>query len=148
MPTGQTSDSRRLFADGHFSTPDGKARLIPTVPQAPVLEREEGWLLNTGRLRDQWHTMTRTGHLPRLMEAEPYPRVTVNHHTLLQSGLEAGQLVHLSSPRGEVLARLERDDALADNEAFMPIRITSYNVCYTKLLRAPHPGQIAAGYGD
>ncbi|GAA4502146.1 molybdopterin-dependent oxidoreductase [Pseudaeromonas paramecii] len=118
---GRSADARRLFGDGRFSTPDGKARLIATVPQAPVLEQEEGWLLNTGRLRDQWHTMTRTGHLPRLMEAEPYPRVTVNHHTLLQSGLEPGQLVHLSSPRGEVLARLERDDALADNEAFMPM---------------------------
>lgn len=120
----------RLFGEGRFSTPSGKARLLATQPQAPVLDetlalgaewQQGAWLLNTGRLRDQWHTMTRTGHLPRLMENEPYPRVSVNHHTLLASGLEQGQLVWLGSRRDQLLARLERDDGLADNHAFMPM---------------------------
>ena len=119
--------TERLFAEGRFSTPNGKARLIAAAPLLPVLDADPvdseraGWLLNTGRVRDQWHTMTRTGHLVRLMENEPYPKVSVNHHTLLASGLELGQLVWLGSKRDQVLARLERDDGLADNEAFMPM---------------------------
>ncbi len=126
---------QRRFGDGRFSTADGKARLIATLPEAPQLDERptpdsgdraaeparQQWLLNTGRLRDQWHTMTRTGHLARLMETEPYPRVTVNQTTLLASGLAQGQLVWLGAKRDQVLARLERDDGLADNEAFMPM---------------------------
>ncbi|MFC3913933.1 molybdopterin-dependent oxidoreductase [Pseudaeromonas sharmana] len=118
----------RRFGDGHFSTPDGKARLMAVQPQLPQLDLPapdaspgRNWLLNTGRLRDQWHTMTRTGHLTRLMETEPYPRISVNHTTLLASGLEQGQLVWIGSRRDQVLARLERDDGLADDEAFMPM---------------------------
>ena len=126
-PKVAPAERLRRFGDGRFSTPSGKAQLIAAIPQAPRLDDApdqsagHGWLLNTGRLRDQWHTMTRTGHLARLMETEPYPRVTVNHHTLLSSGLTQGQLVWLGSKRDQVLARLERDDGLADDEAFMPM---------------------------
>ena len=60
----------RLFADGGFPTPDGRARLVPTRLAAGRRgDRTRGYplLLNTGRVRDQWHTMTRTGLVPRLM---------------------------------------------------------------------------------
>ena len=130
-PKVAQEERQRRFGDGRFSTPSGKARLIAAQPLPPVLddhptqhpeqERGHSWLLNTGRLRDQWHTMTRTGHLARLMETEPYPRITVNQHTLLSSGLQPGELVWVGAKRDQVLARLERDDGLADDEAFMPM---------------------------
>ena len=64
-PTG----TPRLFETGGFFTPDRKARFIPVVPRPPknATSREHPLVLNTGRIRDQWHTMTRTGKSPRLM---------------------------------------------------------------------------------
>ena len=126
LPAGKNVASQRLFGDGCFSTPNGKANLLAVVPQEPVLkrkaERQEGaWLLNTGRLRDQWHTMTRTGHLPRLMETEPLPKVYVNHQTILNSGFTEGALIRINSLQGSVMTLLGRDDGLRDGEAFMPM---------------------------
>ena len=61
-PPACTAD--RLFGDGNgFATPDGRARFVPTPYRPPAVAADEQWplLLNTGRVRDQWHTMTRTG---------------------------------------------------------------------------------------
>lgn len=126
LSANNSRDNRRLFADGNFTTPDGKANLIAVEPKDPVIKRQEAakegaWLLNSGRLRDQWHTMTRTGHLPRLMETEPLPKVYVNHQTLLASGYTEGQLIRLTSLQGSVMTILGRDDGLRDYEAFMPM---------------------------
>ena len=57
----------RLFESGGFFTPDRKARFVPVVPRAPenATSRDYPLILNTGRIRDQWHTMTRTGKSPR-----------------------------------------------------------------------------------
>ena len=126
LPAGKHVASQRLFGDGCFSTPNGKANLLAVVPQEPVLkrkaERQEGsWLLNTGRLRDQWHTMTRTGHLSRLMETEPLPKVYVNQQTLQASGFSEGALIRINSQQGSVMTLLGRDDGLRDGEAFMPM---------------------------
>ena len=119
-------DNRRLFADGQFTTPDGKANLLAVEPQEPVIRRQEpktegSWMLNTGRLRDQWHTMTRTGHLPRLMETEPLPKVYINQLTMQAKGFYEGQLIKLTSLQGSVMTIVGRDDGLRDGEAFMPM---------------------------
>eukprot|EP01032_Pedospumella_encystans_P020963 gene20964-23800_t len=60
---GVGGGTARLFEDGRYSHPDGKARFIATVPRLPVHQIDEDFplSLNTGRVRDQWHTMTRTG---------------------------------------------------------------------------------------
>src|SRR5690606_10148627 len=62
------------FAGGRFQTPDGRARLI-TVAQRPREQALVHWpmTLNTGRYRDQWHTMTRTGLSPRLARHSEEP---------------------------------------------------------------------------
>lgn len=66
----------RIFGDGRFFTPDGKAGLVPTPFRPPAIATSGPlpFVLNTGRVRDQWHTMTRTGKTPRLTShiAEPY----------------------------------------------------------------------------
>jgi assimilatory nitrate reductase catalytic subunit len=66
---------QRFFADGRFFTPDGKARFVAIAPRGEVRTSEAfPFVLNTGRVRDHWHTMTRTGRSPRLSQhlAEPY----------------------------------------------------------------------------
>jgi assimilatory nitrate reductase catalytic subunit len=69
----------RLFSDGRYYTPSGRARLIPITPHLPVarLDAPHPFLLNTGRIRDQWHTMTRSGRSVRLLShiAEPFVEI-------------------------------------------------------------------------
>ena len=63
-------------ADGRFPTPDGRARFVAVRQEGPALavDRELSASRSTpGRLRDQWHTMTRTGRVPRLMAHAPEP---------------------------------------------------------------------------
>ncbi|TIV62806.1 MAG: hypothetical protein E5V89_32635, partial [Mesorhizobium sp.] len=69
-----------MFADGRFPTPDGRARFVPVRQEATAFTVDADYplALNTGRLRDQWHTMTRTGNVPRLMANAPEPAVDLN----------------------------------------------------------------------
>ena len=120
----------RLFEDGRFATPDGRARLLPLAqhfpPQHDAALRGEDLplLLNSGRLRDQWHTMTRTGHVPRLQEAEPWPRVGVGAASLLTLGVKEGDLVRLHNELGEALLLVGLDEGLREGEAFLPMHWT------------------------
>lgn len=122
----------RLFEDGRFATPDGRARLLPLRQQFPssvaLAALPQGGalslLLNSGRLRDQWHTMTRTGHVPRLQEAEPWPRVRMGAASLLALGLKEGDLVRLHNGSGEARLRVGLDEGLREGEAFLPMHWT------------------------
>ncbi len=79
----------RLFEDGHFATPDGRARLVPVSPHGPVqaLGEHRRFRLNTGRVRDQWHTMTRTARAPRLMNHRSEPFIEVHPEDARELGL-------------------------------------------------------------
>ncbi|MGU5528311.1 nitrate reductase [Aeromonas caviae] len=118
----------RLFEDGRFATPDGRARLLPLAqrfpPATPPLAGAVSLLLNSGRLRDQWHTMTRTGHVPRLQEAEPWPRVRMGAASLLALGVKEGDLVRLCNGLGEALLLVGLDEGLREGEAFLPMHWT------------------------
>ncbi|WP_421245442.1 molybdopterin-dependent oxidoreductase [Aeromonas sanarellii] len=119
----------RLFEDGRFATPDGRARLLPLAQHFPPQQgagpgEELPLLLNSGRLRDQWHTMTRTGHVPRLQEAEPWPRVRVGAASLLALGVREGDLVRLGNGLGEALLLAGLDEGLREGEAFLPMHWT------------------------
>ncbi|WP_439842541.1 nitrate reductase [Aeromonas taiwanensis] len=119
----------RLFEDGRFATPDGRARLLPLAQHFPPQqgagpEEDLPLLLNSGRLRDQWHTMTRTGHVPRLQEAEPWPRVRMGAASLLALGVREGDLVRLGNDLGEALLLAGLDEGLREGEAFLPMHWT------------------------
>ncbi|MFQ2091506.1 molybdopterin-dependent oxidoreductase [Aeromonas taiwanensis] len=119
----------RLFEDGRFATPDGRACLLPLAQHFPPQQgagpgEELPLLLNSGRLRDQWHTMTRTGHVPRLQEAEPWPRVRMGAASLLALGVREGDLVRLGNGLGEALLLAGLDEGLREGEAFLPMHWT------------------------
>ncbi|TIS06938.1 MAG: nitrate reductase, partial [Mesorhizobium sp.] len=77
--------------------------------------------LNTGRLRDQWHTMTRTGTVPRLMANAPEPAVDLNPADAAAHQLKDGDLAHLSTRFGFVRARVRVANAQRRGHAFMPM---------------------------
>ncbi|WP_232818283.1 nitrate reductase [Zobellella maritima] len=119
--SGQQAGPARLFADGGFATPDGKAHLYLERPQALLESTGARLLLNTGRLRDQWHTMSRTGHVARLMATVSEPRAQIHPDTLARAGLDKAQLVQLHNERGHTLLRVVADDNITPGQVFVPM---------------------------
>ncbi len=113
------------FAGGKFSTPDGRARLVPVVQRALDAPLAKWPLtLNTGRYRDQWHTMTRTGLSPRLSQHRREPLVEVHPADLLALGLADGELAQVQTPQGESVFRVSASDGQRRGEVFTPIHWT------------------------
>lgn len=119
----QNEQQTRLFADGRFPTPDGRARFVPVRQEATAFTVDADYplALNTGRLRDQWHTMTRTGNVPRLMANAPEPAVDLNPADAAAHHLKDGDLAHLSTRFGFVRARVRVAEAQRRGQAFMPM---------------------------
>ncbi|MHB8716902.1 MAG: molybdopterin oxidoreductase family protein, partial [Sulfuricaulis sp.] len=123
VPDASNTGSARVFGDGRFFTPSGKAQLIALAPRPPchAVDGEFPLVLNTGRVRDQWHTMTRTGKSPRLSRhtREPYGELHLQDAEKL--GVLEGDLVRVQSRWGEVIvrARVSRDQL--SGSVFVPM---------------------------
>ncbi|WP_332673765.1 nitrate reductase [Aromatoleum sp.] len=111
----------RLYADGRFSTPDGRARfVVPT--QALTAERTDArypLALTTGRLRDQWHGMSRTGKVAQLYNHVDEARIEMNADDLALRGIESGELVRVKSRRGDVILRAAASAEIRSGQAFV-----------------------------
>ncbi|MGL4232910.1 MAG: molybdopterin dinucleotide binding domain-containing protein, partial [Casimicrobium sp.] len=77
--------------------------------------------LTTGRLRDQWHGMSRTGRVPQLYGHEPEPMLTMNTNDASRRGLVAGEVVRVASRRGELLIRLAISDDVRSGQCYVPM---------------------------
>jgi assimilatory nitrate reductase catalytic subunit len=119
----------RLIADGRFYHPDGRARLIPTRPRAPryLLDEEYPLVLNTGRVRDQWHTMTRSGRSASLSSHRPEPFVDMHPADALRFGLRRGTLVRVATRWGRLVARLSTSGEVTRGTIFLPIHWSDSN---------------------
>src|SRR5262249_28342864 len=118
------ANGERLFKDGKgFATPDGRARFVPTPYRPPAVPVDDQWplILNTGRVRDQWHTMTRTGRLPRLMAHEREPVLDVHPADAARFGLADGSLARVESPHGATVLPVRLSGDLRKGEAFAPM---------------------------
>lgn len=111
-----------------FPTHNGKANLVLTKTEARAkatdshtIRTQKGWWLNSGRQRDQWHTMTRTGHISHLAASEVEPTVYLHPLAAEQAELKAGHIVEMSHSKTEksIKARLAFDDGLTHHQAFM-----------------------------
>ncbi len=80
--------------------------------------------LNTGRYRDQWHTMTRTGLSPRLSQHRREPAVEVHPADAAALGLTDGELARVMTPQGESVFRVIASDSQRRGEVFVPIHWT------------------------
>ncbi len=113
----------RPFADGRFSTADGRARFMPVTARGPrhATTPEYPLILNTGRIRDQWHTMTRTARAPALNAHEPEPYVDANPVDFAAAGIAPGSLLRVVTRWGSALARARASGDLPAGMIFMPI---------------------------
>jgi assimilatory nitrate reductase catalytic subunit len=148
-PVSAHRDSKRLFASGAFFTPDGTARFVAV--EAPALAEKMSTSyplrLNTGRLRDQWHTMTRTGLSPRLSAHSPEPAVTIHPGDASRFGLRDGGLARVSSNHGSLIARVAITRDQNEGGIFIPIHWNSETAPATRVSDLvapfcdPHSGQ-------
>jgi assimilatory nitrate reductase catalytic subunit len=106
QPAGQASMERRFFADGGFYHADGKARFVAVEPaETGRTNVDYPFTLNTGRIRDQWHTMTRTGKSARLSSHIAEPFAELNPRDAMEMGIGAADLVEIESPQGKAVVR-------------------------------------------
>jgi assimilatory nitrate reductase catalytic subunit len=121
MPEGASQGKARLYEDGVFPTADGRAKFA-NVRFTPVAEPRDArypFALTTGRLRDHWHGMSRTGTLGRLFGHVPEPTVQLHPQDLDRRGLRDGDLVHVTSRRGSLVLPAQASDEVALNQAFI-----------------------------
>ncbi len=126
QPAGGLKETARYFAKGGFFTANGRGRFVPTPYRAPASAVSPAYplILNTGRVRDQWHTMTRTAKAPRLMSHAPEPFVEIHPSDAARFGLQDGGLAAVRSRRGEVVVRVVTSAGQKRGSVFVPIHWT------------------------
>ena len=112
----------RLYAGGGFAHPDGRARFVPVEHAEPVETPDAGYplTLTTGRVRDHWHTLTRTAKAPALAARTPEPYLEVNAHDARQAGLMDGDFVEITSRRGKAVAQCRVTETIRVGTCFLP----------------------------
>ena len=121
LKEGAAAGRARLYEDGVFPTPDGRARFaaLPWQPLAEPRDARYPFSLTTGRLRDQWHGMSRTGQLGRLFGHVPEPCLQMHPQDMQQRQWQAGDLVYVTSRRGAIVVPVQPDAGLAPAQVFM-----------------------------
>ncbi|MGL4263166.1 MAG: molybdopterin-dependent oxidoreductase [Afipia sp.] len=129
MPRGTTEPQRRFFAEGGYFTPDRKGRFI--APDVPMLRGETSAArplrLNTGRIRDQWHTMTRTGLSPRLGQHLPEPYVEIHPADAAQADIADGGYARLATDLGQCILKVVVSERQQRGMLFAPIHWSEEN---------------------
>ena len=122
LPTDEHPGTERLYTNQQFNTPSGRANFVPIEHKALYEMPDESYplILTTGRVKNQWHTMTRTGKSPSLMKdcPEPYLEMNVVDAERLQIG--DGELVQVRSRRGKVIVPVQVTTKIRAGTCFMP----------------------------
>lgn len=122
VPHAHHAGTPRLYRDGRFPSADGRARFV-TVDHDDVVEPTDDaypLTLTTGRVRDHWHTLTRTAHAPALMRRTPEPMLEVNPRDARPLGIRDGDFVEVSSRRGMAVAQCRVTETVRDGTCFLP----------------------------
>jgi assimilatory nitrate reductase catalytic subunit len=141
--------AQRLFEDGGFFTGDKKARFIAIAKPRLASAATRSWpfVLNTGRIRDQWHTMTRTGLSPRLSAHIAEPFVEIHPDDATNVGLVQGALARVATKHGSATVRVLVNRGQRPGTLFVPIHWSAENSSGGRvgaLVQAatdPHSGQ-------
>ena len=141
---GDLKGRERLFSNGPFFTNNARARLVNVSyrPPAMATNTDFPWSLNTGRVRDQWHTMTRTGLSARLSAHVREPFVQIHPDDAAAAGLAHGDLVKLTSAFGSEIFRLWHSEGQRRGEVFCPIH---WNQSFSSAGRA---GRLIGAFTD
>ena len=126
-PVTAAGGTARLFADGRFATPGGRAQMHPLASAGPAVPVDAAYplALNTGRVRDHWHTLTRTGLAPELCRHTPEPFVEIHPADAEAVGVAEGALTRVQTAQGEAVAVARLSDRQRPGDVFMPMHWTA-----------------------
>jgi len=121
-PSNDHRGTARLYADARFPTGDGRARFIPVQHDPPVEPPDPSFplTLTTGRVRDHWHTLTRTGKSPALTARTREPILEVNLQDARRAGVRDGDFVEVTSRRGKAVAQCRVSETIREGTCFLP----------------------------
>lgn len=121
--SGATQGEARLYTDGVFQKPGGKAHFVSAVykPTADKPDARHPFRLLTGRLRDQWHGMSRTGTLAQLYNHVEEPVVSMHADDMQRRQISHGDIVKLSNKRGTLTIKVQQSDEVKPAELFIPM---------------------------
>jgi assimilatory nitrate reductase catalytic subunit len=144
MRWGELEPQARFFDKGGFYSPDRKARFI--APDIPALRSETNpgrpLRLNTGRVRDQWHTMTRTGLSPRLGAHLPEPYVEIHPDDANKYGVTDDSFARVSTDYGQCILKVTVSERQQRGMLFAPIHWNESNASSGRV------GAMVASYTD
>ncbi|KPB02006.1 nitrate reductase [Ahrensia marina] len=121
----QTTQDQRFFANGGFFTVDGKANFVAaSEPSESAVKAHYPFTLNTGRIRDHWHTMTRTAKSPRLSAHIAEPFVEIHPSDALKKNIRDADLVCIKNGRSEIIVRALITDRVKQGHIFVPMHFT------------------------
>jgi assimilatory nitrate reductase catalytic subunit len=118
---GEAAKDTRFFAEGGFFTPDRRARFVAVATPPSIDHVDFPFVLNTGRIRDQWHTMTRTGKTARLASHIAEPFAEIHPRDAAEAGISDADLVLLENALGTVVLRALLTDRQARGSIFAPM---------------------------
>jgi ferredoxin-nitrate reductase len=115
--------TKRRYLDRRFPTPDGRARFWPRTHRPPreLPDHEFPLVLTTGRIYAHWHTLTRTGKSPKLVQRDPGPYVEIHPDDALPRQIVDGALVQLTSRRGTIRLPARLTTAIRPGTVFVPL---------------------------
>ncbi|UTP73227.1 molybdopterin-dependent oxidoreductase [Alteromonas sp. LMIT006] len=133
--------TQRMFADKRFFTETGKARFIPVTLQQhqEPADKAYPWILNSGRYRDQWHTMTRTGRSATLAANQTEPMLALAPKDIAELGLVEGDLAEVKSPYGKILMPFTEAKGQREGTCFAPIHWTAQTAPSANVARCYSP---------
>ena len=139
VPAGK-GPTERLFASGGYYTPDRRARFVAveTPRLSAATTTAYPFRLNTGRIRDQWHTMTRTALSPRLSTHIQEPFVEIHPDDALRLGLEQGTLARVESEHGSATLRVLTSRNQQPGSLFVPIHWSDVNASAARVSAMVH----------
>lgn len=113
----------RLFTDKKFHTPNGRAQILTSGPKnaTEMLSPDFPLILTTGRIRDQWHTMTRTGKVSKLNKHQPSPFLEIHPEDASSRGIREGDTVVVTGSRGEVRVHAQVTGSIKKGVVFLPM---------------------------
>jgi anaerobic selenocysteine-containing dehydrogenase len=122
VPESRHPGTPRLYTDLRFPTEDGRGRLVPVEHDPPAEPPDAAYplTLTTGRVRDHWHTLTRTAKSPALVARTREPHLEVNLRDAQAAGIRDGDFVEITSRRGKAVAQARVSETIRQGTCFLP----------------------------
>ncbi|ELR97608.1 molybdopterin oxidoreductase family protein [Gloeocapsa sp. PCC 73106] len=122
-PQDHSRESKRLYTDFRFPTPDGRAQFAAYHSKglAEPPDPEYPFILTVGRLYGHWHTQTRTGHIPKITKMYPYPRLEIHPQDAARINIADGEWLEVRSRRGKACFLTQITRAITPGTVFVPM---------------------------